>query len=361
MILSERKLERKKVYRRIWHKRVLLAALVAAGIFVSVACGKNGARVVFTAGPGEDEVFLINKESCKLPELMVYLTTTQNQYENVYGEEIWKASHDGVTLEDNVKETVLARLAQVKTMYLLALEHEVELTEEESQKIDTAAEEYYASLNEKEVELMGVTQDTIKKLYMEYTMADKVYEQIIQEINPEISDDEARTITVQHILIRTYYMDGEKKVPFTETEKQEAYTKALAVYEEAVGGEDFEELAFQYSEDDVLTLSFRKGQMEEPFEEAAFALETNGISPVVETTEGYQIIKCISTFDREETDANKVLILKERRQEVFNEEYDAFVKTLVRQLNEELWSRVTLIHDTEVKTDQFFDVYAKYF
>lgn len=339
----------------------MLAAVMAAVSVLLAACGRNGTRVVFTAGPQEDEVFLINAEACKLPELMVLLTTTQNQYENVYGEEIWNASHEGVTLEENVKETVLARLAQIKTMYLLALEQGVELTEEETQRIDAAAEEYFASLNEEEIGLMGVTLDTVKKLYMEYTMADKVYGQIIQEINPEISDDEARTITVQHILIRTYYMDGEERVPYTETEKQEAYAKALSVYEEAVGGQDFEGLAVKYSEDDTITLSFRKGQVEKEFEDAAFALETNGISQVVATSEGYQIIKCINTFNREETDANKILIVEERRREVFNQEYDAFVKTLVRQLNEGLWDSVALIKNSQVRTDNFFDVYTKYF
>ena len=32
----------------------------------------------------------------------------------------------------------------------------------------------------------------------------QVYEYIIKDINPEISDDEARTITVDYILIKTY-------------------------------------------------------------------------------------------------------------------------------------------------------------
>ncbi len=40
----------------------------------------------------------------------------------------------------------------------------------------------------------------MENLYREYAMADKVYQLIIQDINPEISDDEARKITVQQIL-----------------------------------------------------------------------------------------------------------------------------------------------------------------
>ena len=42
---------------------------------------------------------------------MVYLTNSQNQYESVYGPEIWKANAEGVTLEQNIKDTALARIA----------------------------------------------------------------------------------------------------------------------------------------------------------------------------------------------------------------------------------------------------------
>lgn len=345
-------------------KRIMAVIVTVVCSIVCMACGgEDGApKVMFTKGPGEDEVFLLNAEACKLPELMVYLTNTQNQYENVYGEEIWNASHDGVTLEENVKETVLARIAQIKTMYLLALDKGVELTEEEMAQVDAAAEEYFGSLNETEITSMGITRDTIQKLYAEYAMADKVYRYIIQDINPEISDDEARTITVQHILIRTYYLDGEKKVPYTEAAKREAYEKAEEVYALAMSGEqDFENLAVRYSEDTTVTYSFRKGQMDEALEDAAFVLERDEISPIVTTGEGYHIMKCINTFDREETDENKLIIVEERRQEVFGQEYDAFVASLVRQLNEELWKSVALIKDPQVTTADFFDVYARYF
>lgn len=54
--------------------------------------------------------------------MMVYLTNVQNEYEKVYGDRIWESSHNGVTLEDNIKDTVLERLTRIKTMYLLAKE-----------------------------------------------------------------------------------------------------------------------------------------------------------------------------------------------------------------------------------------------
>lgn len=346
-------------------KRVLLPLMLFMVVLLS-ACNSRenaGTKVVLTTGFGKEEIFRIEGMSCTLPEIMVYLTTTQNQYESVYGERIWEADLNGVTLEENVKETVLAKMAQVKTMNLLAQQNQVALTEEETEKVNRAAESYYSGLNETEISEMGITQETITQLYTEYALADKVYEYIIKDINPEISDDEARTITVEHILIKTYMLDGTgKKIPYTENAKQDAYTRAREILVLARSGEyDFETLIQTYSEDETATYSFGKGTMETSFEEAAFNLGTEEISDVVETEFGYHIIKCISTFNREETDANKVKIVEKRREEVFGEEYDEFVNSLTRKLNDELWDQVTFIHNEEVSTANFFDVYDSVF
>ena len=334
----------------------ITAVLVAGVLGISMvtgltACGSSdGTKVVFTTGFGKNEVFRIGDESCSKAEIMIYLTTTQNQYENVYGTEIWNTSLNGVTLEDNVKETVLARIAQIKTMYLLA-------------KDVQAAQEYYSSLNDTEIEAMGATEEIVENLYREYAMADKVYQLIIQDINPEISDDEARKITVQQIFFATAStdMDGNLK-PYSESSIQSAYEKACEVRDLAVDGEhDFTELASKYSDDSEITYSFGKGEAESAYEEAAFNLATDEVSQVVKCERGYYIINCINTLDREETDANKLKIVEERKREVFGQEYDSFVNTLVRQLNDKLWDEITLIMDEQVTTDNFFDVYAKYF
>ena len=349
-----------------YHKKIIvLCVLLCLFSGMLSACGgeEGSTKVVFTTGLGKDEVFRIGDRTCTKAELMVYLTTTQNQYELVYGEEIWQTALNGVTLEENVKDTVLEKIAQIKTMYLLAKEKELSLTEPELEQVKKAATEYFNGLSEKEVELMEVSYETVETLYTEYAMANKVYLYIIKDINPEISDDEARTITVQHILRRTYGKDSEgKRLPVSEAKKQAIYEEICKVRELAVSGEqDFANLASRYSEDSTFTYSFGKGDMDPAFEAAAFDLETDEISQVVESESGYHIIKCISTFDREETDANKLQIVEERRNEAFGQEYDLFVETLARRLNEKLWKEIELLHDSQVTTCNFFEIYEKYF
>lgn len=328
-------------------------------------CGgkETDTKVILYTGFKKDEVFRIETMSCMLPEVMVYLTNTQDQYENAFGSQIWQTNLGDVSLEDNIKETVLAQLAQIKTMNLLAQRHGVQLDEEELALTEEAADTYYSSLNQTEREVMQVDREVIAQLYAEFALANKVYEYIIKDINPEISDDEARTITVQHILIRTYVQDGTgKKIEFSDKDKKEAYERAkeiLALAREE--GADFEELVLNYSEGDKSNYSFGKGETDPAFEEAAFNLGKGEISDIIETRYGYHIIKCINTFNREETDANKIKIVEKRKEEVFGQEYDAFVSTLTRTINQSLWDSISFSVNEEVTTCDFFDIYNQYF
>jgi foldase protein PrsA len=244
----------------------------------------------------------------------------------------------------------------------MAKQYEITLDNDEKSKAAQAAETYYNSLNDSEKTLLNVTMEDINEMYCEYALAGKVYEYLIADINPEISDDEARTITVQHIFIKTYTTNEEgEKIPYSENAKKEAFKKAQEALEKAKEGEDFELLISQYSEDTNDTYTFGKGSMDSVFEEASFNLGTNEISEIVESDHGYHIIKCISTFNRSETDRNKVKIVEQRRKEVFNEEYSKFVEGLTKSLNEKLWASVEFIEDENIKTDSFFSVYKDIF
>ena len=359
---------RKNILYRLYGRiaaGLILTALFLTGCQHGSQTAQDAAEeptVVLTGGFARNEVFKIESMSGTLPEIMVYLVNMQEQYESVYGKEIWQKDLNG-TMSESVKDTVLANLAQVKAMNLLAQKHNVTLDEMEKQFAKEAAEEYYESLNETEIAVMQVNEEILTQMYEEYALANKVYEYIIKDINPEISDDEARTITVDYILIKTYTTDGTgAKIEYSEEDKDEARSLAEDILRQAKEeGSDFKELVLKYSEGDKGTYSFGKGETEEAFEQAAFNLATGEISSLVETPSGFYIIKCLSTFDKDQTSANKVKIVEEKREEVFGEEYDAFAQGLTRDINEKLWKSISLVDDENVSTQQFFDIYHDYF
>ncbi len=332
---------------------LLMFALLLAGCGIS-----KDTKIVLTSGFEKDEVFKIGDINCTIPEMMVYLTNIQNQYEEVYGSDIWNTKIDGITLENNVKEVALSRMAQVKTMSLLAQSQGISLDEREIARLQKIAGTYYDSLSQSEIDAMGIDEDVILKLYEEYALSTKVYESIIKDVNPEISDDEARTITVDHIFIKTYnYDDDGNKVSYDDAHKREARTRAQSIRERIEEGDSFESLARDYSDDEEITLSFGKGEKDEAFEKAAFELGSGELSRVVETEFGYEIIRCQSTFNQEVTDENKIKIVEQRKQEAFSTEYETFAQSLTKDINRELWDSIQFVHGADIDTHDFFEVF----
>ena len=344
---------------------ILLALFGVLAVGSMVSCGKSEEEVPsgLFSGLAKDELFRVGDVSCSMSEYMVFLTNTQNQYENIYGSEIWEVALGEITLKENVKDTVLAKIAQIKTMSLMAEEKGIVLSEEEVGKAEAAASEYFGSLSEQEITALAVSREAIVKLYKEYALANRIYQQIVDSVDPEISDEEARTITVDQIHMKTYTIDSQgTRMEFSNAMRAEVEEDMYDIHEFAtVDGRDFTELAGKYNEADTVRWSFRKGEVGIAVEEAAFSLATDQISDVIRTEDGYYLLKCISTYDKEQTDANKVLIIQQRKNEAFGLEYDAFVENLSKKINEKLWQSIALVQDEDVDTDDFFEIYEKYF
>ena len=97
-------------------------------------CSINGSTI-FMGRLSDTEVFRIGDNICTLPEVKVYLTTAQKQYENILGVDMWERDFGGITLESYLKENILGQIAQIKSMTLLAEEHKIKLSDEEEKKV----------------------------------------------------------------------------------------------------------------------------------------------------------------------------------------------------------------------------------
>ena len=340
-------------------RRNVILATILIMVMLLAGCGDlSDVRVVMSVGMSKDEVFRVDDMTCSRTEMLVYISNIAGEYVDVYGRDIFEASVEGETLGENVKQLALAKLSQVKVINLLALDRGVEPTEELLSVINEATDEYLESISEEELSRYQIDRDKIYDMYYEYGMSKLMYSTIIKDINPEISDDEARTITVEHILLKTFDIDENgNRVELDSFTKEEKKRLAEELVQRIEGGENFETLAAEYSEDENLTYAFGKGEMDAVFENAAFNLSSGEVSGVVETEFGYHIIKCISTFNREITDENKVKILKNRRDQAFRDIYDDFEENVSRELNDKIFDSLPDMKDERIGSKNFFDVF----
>ena len=348
---------RTRIKRLLWLPVILLLE-----VFLLTGCDKNKTKIVFTTGFDEDVVFKIEDISCTKPEIMIYLVNTENIYDEVFGEKIWKVPYENGDVESRYKETILARISQIKAMNLYAKEIGVSLNEEEEKNIDLAANKYFSSLSNEEKQLFNVSEDLLYNMYAEFAIANKVYEEVTKGVNPEISDDEARTVTIRSILIKTYTIDENgNKIQYSKQMKEDAMKRAYEILGRIKAGEEFEILEADYNEDEKSSYSFSRGVMPKVIEDAAFNIDEGEVSDVIESEYGYHIIKVISNFDEEQTDINKQAIVEKRKEEAFVETYDNYIETLTSSINMDLWNSISYERIEGVNTTSFFDVYDEYF
>ncbi|SDB03675.1 foldase protein PrsA [Butyrivibrio sp. INlla16] len=359
---DNRNFMKNRIYRI--RKTAVAIAMAAAMTFSLTGCAAlDNTRVVFTTGFKENELFRIEDKSCLESEFLVYLYNSQKTYEKGFGSEIWNVNIGDGSMESYVKDKCLVAISQVKAMNLLALEKGIELTESEISNAAVAASEYLSSLSDDEKKMMGdIDEETLTAMYTEYATADKLYNYIIRDINPEISDDEARTITVEQIVLNTWKLDSKgDKIPLEGSEKETVRNTALQIQRELGEGTDFSVLMEKYNEAEEGTVSIGKGDVDSEIETAAFNLDNGEISGVIEAQDSYVILKCISTFNREETEANKVRIVEERKREVFGQQYDAFASDLSKILNQGLYDKIHIAEISDGSGSDFFDIYRKHF
>lgn len=320
---------------------VLLAAAMLAGSFSGCGLMEN-TEIVFTTGLSGDQLFKIGKSVCTLPEAMIYVMDYQRQYEGVYGVEMWEHDFGGVTFEEYVKDTIIDQLASMKAITLLAGGYGVSLDESEEEQVLQAAEAYYGALTQEQIRYMDLELQDVEDLYRDHALSGKVYEEITKDVNTEVSDDEARIITVQQI-----YLDS------LET--------AQSVKEQLDSGRDFAAVASAYSKDSQVTWTFGRGEHDGVYDEAAFALENDQVSDIIETGDGYYILKCINNFDQEATEANKVTMVEKRRDELFESVYEQLVADTPSQFSRRLWEKVHFADWTGEMPPDFLAIYEQYF
>ncbi len=314
--------------------------LAAAVFFSGCSIERDDMMVLFS--PGTQNIMQIGETKCPLSYAKVFLANYQNIYGQAYGINLWDHDSAEFDLHDYVKETAVSNLARIISMDELAAEKGITTSEAEAENAERAAAEYYDSLSGEEREWIGISEEELAALYLRYALAEKLYGSLTKNVNREISEDEARVMTIQEI----YTTDG---------------ASAAAIAAALADGTDFATLAAQYTENAQVERNIRRGDLPAQVEEAAYSLDSDGISGMVETEGGWYFIKCINKNVEDLTAENKLVIEQNREKAASDDVYDEFVSNLSSFLNEDLYESIELQTDGSITTDSFFSVYEKNF
>lgn len=322
--------------------------LAAAAVAAMLAIGSGGCRVgdeevTISRGMADNEVFLIDGKVCTLPVMKLVLMNNMNLHGESYGIDLLQNEDLKVQkkFEQYVKKTSMDEITRVYSMVALANAQGVTLTDEQKELAQWAGEDCFKSLTDEEVSYLAITEEQVQDIYEKYALADKLYRVLVQDVNEEVSDDEARIMEVRQIY----------------TTNEEQARKAVA---DLKAETEFSTVAANYNEADEIMLTLQRGMLPEEAEEIAFSMENGEISDLIETDQGYYIFYCDNKFDEEQTQIHKKDIIEQRKQEAFHSVYDPFLETINSKLNESVWTNISIREMEQYSYEDFYVIYEKY-
>ena len=315
------------------------ASIVLLGVFVlSLACGQKAPEPRYAPDSKEYEFFqkltekvpILNPdESNELVSTKKFSVYTSDIMPDIF--QMWSRYAQNLDkipagqLESFIQQAA-SQEAEKRLLITAATKNNISVTED---TVQAELQKYYASSGGedkfvKRITDQGLTIDFVMNDIKDKLTVQKYLDDTIFGQASEISEEEIRSVyeqdtkaTVRHILMKT-----ENK---SESEKLDIRKKMEDILAQARAGEDFAELAKQYTEDTGskdkggLYEDFPRGRMVKSFEDASFELPIGSISDLVETQYGYHIIKVISRsketrpFDEVKEQLRKNLISTKKR------------------------------------------------
>ncbi len=319
---------------RITKYTAQIAAWIAPLLFALLLTGCGG---LFT---GEEQ----EEEGYTRAQAMIIVATERNRYEAVYTDEIWNVVlEDGTSFEQYLLSQIRNFLTDLRTINLLAEKQGISLTSAELSRIQSLARKYYLGLSREDISYMGITEDDVLTMYREYYLADKTVRELAGGVDLEVSDSEAKVITVRVIQISS----------------REA---AEAVYRRvSQEGSDFSSIARETSEGETVERQLGRGEGPKALEDAAFSLAPGEISGLVEGDGWFYIVQCVSDYDEEATALRKELISEERKNQVFRQILSRFEAENPTVFAGDYWGEIRFLPGEQSETSDFFSLYREEF
>lgn len=301
-----------------------LVGLIAVAAVVLMVYGYmkffNGSLIYISTGFGKDELFKVDKQVTHTMQAKLLLADARAEYENLFGSEIWQQNIDGINFDDYVKEEIRAKLIRIRCMNRMAKEKGVVLSRNQKDAVNSAVDVYWAGLSEEQRTALNITKDKLVTMFTEFAVAQALYEDMTENVDTEISADEARVITIQYICAESR--------PDIETAKQRLDN-----------GEIFYVVARDYNGEEY-ECELRRGQMEEAFEKAAFELKSGETGGIVEAGGKFYIIKCNSDNEKSKTEANKAALIEQSELNAFNAAFESYEAGMFVEFNEKEWQKL---------------------
>lgn len=247
-------------------------------------------------------------ETIYLDEVNYYLRNRQFMYEyyyTMYGmNDIWADE----TMQQSLREEVMAAICQTRVLCDHADDYKVELTDEDKELVQKSVEEVLnEDGNEQFLEIAGADETMLTDLLTKNALANKVYHAILEETEITVTEEDARQNSIRYLLLAEPKADSETEEETTaEDETKEEvvyYTEADAdkMLKEIQDGTSIDKVGKKYDLEVSETNFGVKEEQTSEFGKAAAGLKKGESAVAYEAGEGWYVMICDSENDKDAT------------------------------------------------------------
>ena len=296
--------------------------ILGAVLLVSLAACSE----IRLARPMDDSVLLvIDDTECSMAEGILRLLEVKELYNADEDDIFWYRSIGDTDMEHYVKDSVLDEMTKSTAAVIMANEMALTLSiDEQSEVLSNAREGYEKMAAKYDLAKYGITLETAENLYMKKAYYDLVFDEVSKDVTMEISMTDTKVILVNYVEIPV-------KTPIDDID---------AIRERIQSGAAFETVCEDAGLEPRMNRMLKKGDMNDRFEQVAYALLDGELSEAVETKECIYLIQCVEDYMVNESVANYNEVISRARKQKFDEAFVEFSADRLLRLNKKAWNDI---------------------
>ena len=276
-------------------------------------------------------------------------------YMSYFGQDMWtKQSGDNAeTMTDRVKANTLQSLEEYYLLEEHMDEYGVSLTEDEMNKIASAAADFMSANTEEALEAMGATEEYVKEQLRLATLQQKMYDAIVAGADTNVSDEECAQKTFSYVRVSKTASTDEAESKTDEEAAAEAKDKAQQILDEALTGSsedplqtaaeahDASKATCSYGTKDLQSEDDNSTYLDMAVLEAADKLgEGEYNKTLIDTDKYYYVIRMDSLDDKEAAERERQSIISDRKQALYDETLNGYKDAAQWSVDDKAWEPV---------------------
>jgi len=351
--------------KSLWKKFAAAGLTAAMGVSMLAGCGNKDAKIdgTKTAVTINDEAVSLGAVSFQARFQQAYMYQMYSQYfgtTQIFDQVMDESTEK--TYGDQIKESVLENIEELVLIKQHAADYDVALDDEKKAEIEKIAQAYIDENDEKVRAQIGASKEDVVYLLELQTIQDMMREPMAKDVDTEVSDDEAQQTTVTYLslakkteedlaadesaadesvsdesLSDESVSEEAKAAQLEEANKEvkENAEKILADLKASDNAAEADMTAIAAKYDDTLTAASGQFTKNDPTDTTLDASVVEAVADlkdgevcdkVIETDTHYYVVRVDKTFAKDETEAKKEQIVKDRKTEAYNNLIDTWKK-----------------------------------